>query len=368
MASGRVPITLIILIKRVVLIFEGRKILIISLTRTGSIEYAAALANKLSKYNPLIISSEEAAHIFDYVDYQLETYSGKLSFIIKSLTIRRQIDKLLGPIKMKHDKLTIIFPVFHPWNNVIAQWAKKTNTKLVTVIHDFKMHLGEGSRTIEKLQNDLILLSDKIIFLTKSERDKALKVRCDLNEKTFVLPHPILKTNLKNNMAHSSQLKLLFVGRISKYKGIELLLDAAVDLEYDVLTIAGQGDLPKSKNLKSSKIDFINRRLDPQEIEKLLATHHVLILPYIDASQSGILTLGLDSNIPMIITDHEGLKEQLNSHTAIWCKTDSEGLKQGIEEYANNPQKYRDVKNRMREFKKEFDDRWEMKAKELFSL
>ena len=58
-------------------------------------------------------------------------------------------------------------------------------------------------------------------------------------------------------------------------------------------------------------LSIIDKFLDEEEISYLLNTNDVLILPYIDATQSGIVTLGMASGLPIICTNVGGLKEQI---------------------------------------------------------
>jgi len=92
-------------------------------------------------------------------------------------------------------------------------------------------------------------------------------------------------------------------------------------------------------------------------MKRLIEHHHILVLPYIEASQSGILTIALDANMPMVLSDLPGLREQLPEDAAVWCHSDPQSLKEGIEKY-KHIEKYNSVKTNMEAYKKHFQQTW----------
>lgn len=82
-----------------------------------------------------------------------------------------------------------------------------------------------------------------------------------------------------------------------------------------------------------------------------MCNHQILVLPYIDASQSGVLTLGIDSCIPMIISDLPGLREQLDDKCAYWVKPgSSEDILKAIEWYSVK-ENYEKIAQHLKDFK-----------------
>jgi glycosyltransferase involved in cell wall biosynthesis len=214
-------------------------------------------------------------------------------------------------------------------------------------IHDFYTHAGEQSKYIEKLQRKAILKANRVICLTEyvsQQISSALgaKISCT------VLPHPILPTRAKNSLAPSSRPKLLALGRMVDYKGIDLLCAAVSALDIEVLTIAG---LQKQKvSTRDSKINIIDKVLSTWEIAELLEQHHLLILPYKEASQSGVLMLGIAAHMVMVITKVGGLPEQLSEHAALWVEPNINSLKQGIQNLMDNPEAYKSIKAEVRHY------------------
>lgn len=128
---------------------------------------------------------------------------------------------------------------------------------------------------------------------------------------------------LPNSVADG--IKLLFFGSIHYYKGLDLLLSAIEKLKSEginniKLTIAGNGsfwenckNLIKSSELYELKIRFIENC----EVPDLMNTHHFLVLPYRDATQSGPLLLALGYNLPIIAPKFGFFSEVFSEKSAI---------------------------------------------------
>ena len=340
---------------------QGRKILLISLTRTGSTAYASAIADALSSYNPIIITSKRAKNDFTHIDKTIETYTGKLSFILKSIPF---FIKAAGLLKGYNEKERVILylPVFHPWNLFLAMWAGVYGIPVISTVHDYHTHQGEESATTEIIQKLQMMISDKVIFLTQHQKQEALKEHPNKESHFTVLSHPILESGAYHNLDHSKEMKFLFFGRIKAYKGYELVINAADNEEIKQITIAGTGDPIKTSN---SKITLINRHLTNQEISNLLSTHHVLLLPYLETSQSGILTLGIDSGIPLIISQLPGIEEQLEKPCGIWIDPTSEALTPAMTLIQSDKELYDNIKENLKSYKSKYQNTFKEKLNQL---
>ena len=142
----------------------------------------------------------------------------------------------------------------------------------------------------------------------------------------------------------------LFFGRIAPYKNLELLLDSFQALVADEphyrLIIAGQ---PKGGN--EEYIERIKQRIaadfDPekvilkldfipdQEAELYLKGADVLVLPYKDIFQSGVLFLAYSYGLPVIATDIGSFREEIvEGMTGFLCKADdSLALQTAVQAY-----------------------------------
>jgi glycosyltransferase involved in cell wall biosynthesis len=160
---------------------------------------------------------------------------------------------------------------------------------------------------------------------------------------------------------------VLFFGRIKPYKGVEHLLAAfrqitACDGNYRLI-IAGEVQrgnenyLDELQGMAASQLErgqiILKTRFIPdKEMEVYLKAADVLVLPYIDIFQSGVLFLGYSFGLPVIVTDVGSFrKEIVEGKTGYVCKpADPEDLARTIETYFASDL-YRNLSKRREEIK-----------------
>lgn len=110
--------------------------------------------------------------------------------------------------------------------------------------------------------------------------------------------------------------ELLFFGRIRQYKGLDTLFEAneyiarAVD-DY-LLTIAGNGPLDESA-VSSDHLNIVNKFVPNEQVCELFSRCRAVVLPYREASQSGIVPIAYSFKKPVIATAVGGLPEIIDS-------------------------------------------------------
>lgn len=150
----------------------------------------------------------------------------------------------------------------------------------------------------------------------------------------------------KVQISKDSIINFLFFGRISSYKGIDILLEAYEQVRNNgltQLTIAGSGNISEYQSkIKSLDVILINRFIEDEEICNLFSIPNtVVVLPYIDATQSGIIPIAIDYCCPIIASNTGGLKEQLfdGKIGSLFEAGNSTELAQVMESYISSPQK-----------------------------
>jgi len=96
-------------------------------------------------------------------------------------------------------------------------------------------------------------------------------------------------------------------------------------------------------------VESLSGRLDESRLAKLLRSHDVLVLPYREASQSGMLLLAAAAGIPVICTRVGGLPEQLPEEAVLWIEPDAASLAEALERLASDSALAETLRNRMRE-------------------
>ena len=119
--------------------------------------------------------------------------------------------------------------------------------------------------------------------------------------------------------------KLLFFGSIVKYKGLGTVIGVieklyARGIRRFSLTVAGKGDdweLCKSEIRTPELYDLRIRFIDNSEIPGLMCSHHFLVLPYTDATQSGPLLIAMNYGLPVIAPDFGCFRDLYDSSSAV---------------------------------------------------
>jgi glycosyltransferase involved in cell wall biosynthesis len=112
--------------------------------------------------------------------------------------------------------------------------------------------------------------------------------------------------------------RLLFLGRMIDYKGADILADALqriADRDDWRLTVAGHGPAltPElTARFKLPQVESVRPGwLSEAEINALLDSHDVMLAPYRDASQSGVVAEAMAAGLPCVVTPVGGLAEQV---------------------------------------------------------
>lgn len=297
---------------------KPKKVLIASLTRKGGgfEHYTISILKHFSL--PYTIYQSKYVNIESKIPHAktMITYTNKLTFALNSLFILPLIFIKLCFIARRYDVLYL--PHFHFWNLAFILAFRLHNKPVVLTEHDGIVHLGDELPLQQTLINACIKHSTHIIFLTYYVKS-LVSPKLLQNKHISIIPHGIFAFDGLHTKPKSFTHKptLLFFGRVSKYKGIELLLQAINTLpedSFNKLIIAGKSSYQyDTSNLKESirkKIEIIDAFLSQQEIITLFNQAHILIMPYLEASQSGVAAVGIANAMPTICTDVGGLKEQ----------------------------------------------------------
>ena len=105
-----------------------------------------------------------------------------------------------------------------------------------------------------------------------------------------------------------------FFGRIEEYKGLDLLLESASKIFKALpdwtITVAGSGDMSKyQKWLGDKRIIVLNRYINDDEVAVLFQKTKFLVLPYKDATQSGVIPIAFSFKKPVVATRVGGIEE-----------------------------------------------------------
>ncbi len=344
------------------------KILVISLGRKAMEEHTKNMLQTIhpSLYTLLHSKYSETKYNVDCEKIIIKTYTSKVTFLVNSIFILPNL--LFKLCKNLHKYDIYFFPVNHPWNFPIILLLKLLKKITILTIHDAEMHPGEENKIVELSSKYAMKTTDYLVFLSNHVQQTAYK-KYNLNKPfriisqgLFPLPNLEFKAGLNGK-------RILFLGRISKYKGVDLLVEAINELKpdaYESLTIAGMPIYMPNIPSNNSKIILRADYLSDEEISNFLNNADIVVLPYIEASQSGIVLLATQAEKPMICTRVGGLTEQLTEQECVFINPSKEELKHAIVKLLNDKELYNSIQKELAEKKKRLS--WKTKSEELLNF
>lgn len=281
---------------------------------------------------------------------------------------KKVIDKT--PYKRLASKINEIEPnyVWYMDDSVICSsigiYLQK-NIKQLLILHDAGTHHPTNHRNLRSILVEKYTELVNMYFYKKVYRFVLLSPE---SIKTFsrLYPHykeKALKMTLGAHLPNVEELKpsemnglkdyILFFGRIDKYKGIENLLKAYCNVSHKSLplVIAGVGKFTDEEKILISKcnnLTVINRYIADGEMKWMLHHMTAAVLPYIEATQSGVIPLAYLFGKPVIVSNVAGLVQFVkNGETGMICDTqrglenalvkvsqgDTKGWANGIRDY-----------------------------------
>jgi glycosyltransferase involved in cell wall biosynthesis len=155
------------------------------------------------------------------------------------------------------------------------------------------------------------------------------------------LPH---EAELPPSLAETDAPVILFFGLLRPYKGLDVLLEAFQNLPGAELWIVGSprmdlGSLRVSAHSARGIVRMVPRFIAEEEIPALMRRADVLVLPYLDAEQSGVLYTGLAFGKPMVVSAVGGFPEVAEDHAAVRLVPpgDADALAAALEGLVSDP-------------------------------
>ena len=207
------------------------------------------------------------------------------------------------------------------WFNPVLRLLRRF--PLVVSVHDPTPHLGDrlGRKTPQFVADMAFRRADGLIVHNDHIRE-VMEARFDDLAPTFVVPHVTLGEldGDGSGVAHDERANtVLFFGRIWPYKGLEYLIRAEPLIAQRVpdvrFVIAGAGeDFARYRDMMVSpqRFEVINEFIEPARAAELFGAAAVVALPYVDATQSGVIPMAYHYATPVVATDVGGLPAQVD--------------------------------------------------------
>lgn len=169
-------------------------------------------------------------------------------------------------------------------------------------------------------------------FLVQSEEDRDNLMKIKKRPRVTLNPLPLFdffekvglsRNEAKRRIGYSDERLILFFGYVRPYKGLKFLLEAMPEIRDKTgagLLVVGEFYEPSDPYLDivresgvGEAVRFVDRYVGNEEVEAFFAASDLVVLPYITATQSGIVQIAISFDRPVIVTAVGGLPEVVSA-------------------------------------------------------
>ena len=219
----------------------------------------------------------------------------------------------------------------HLWNPWLLRTVRQAGIPTIHTLHDLHPHAGAVYGRLLYLWNDQVCLrADRLLVHGQCHRqellDKGLggaQVSCTLLTHLFVgyAQEQALRQALP---PVSYEPWALLPGRLAAYKGLDTLVEAVWQLDkeassYPLAVVAGPGSLRGLvRGILPPGLEVRNRLIADAEAIDLFSRCGLVVLPYVEASQSALVAAANFFHKPVIVTNVGALPEYVVEGKTGW--------------------------------------------------
>lgn len=250
--------------------------------------------------------------------------------------------------------------------------------KMCITMHDPFLHSGKSNLRKVFFRNLSIKLIPNIILLNNAQKSQFIKHYNISYSRIFINKLGIYDAinTFNTNRGSEDEFSILFFGFISSYKGLEYLCAAMKKIHEKcpkaTLTIAGGGNMyfDFSDYSNSQYINLINRYISMEELAGLLDNCKIVVCPYKDATQSGVVMTSFAKKCPIVATNVGALGEQIeDGKTGILVPPcDENSLADAIIRLYNNPYIINEMRRNICLRNKEEENSWNFIANKYIEI
>jgi len=197
--------------------------------------------------------------------------------------------------------------------------------KIVLSVHDAESHMGSESVARDLKKSLSIKFSTRIHTMSDYVKTRLIELYAidEFSVRVIPLSNSWTYEGLEFKNIDSEKKIVLFFGRIIEYKGLEYLIRAEKLVRKEInnlqVVIAGRCHEKQymakfKKSIEGRKdIVILDRNISDYMASMLLRKSKIVVLPYIAASQSGVIGLAYSHSRPVIVTNVGGLSEYVDN-------------------------------------------------------
>jgi glycosyltransferase involved in cell wall biosynthesis len=228
--------------------------------------------------------------------------------------------------------------------------------KIVLTVHDVVTHPGDIRNFMRILSRVFRKRVRYIIVHGQNLKEKLLLNSKKFKNKIYVIPHGAFKIykNWDNETALEDENTILFFGRFSQYKGIDVLMKAEPFITKEIpdirIVMAGRGeDVATYERYMTNKdrFEIHNRFIENHEVPEFFRRASLVVLPYKEASQSGVIPIAYVFGKPVVVSNVGSIPEVVqDGKTGFIVPPNSPGeLADAIIKILKNPQLKKNMGN-----------------------
>ena len=280
-------------------------------------EYCVRLASALAREVEvcLLLPSQDVATYAYLLDQAIHVQPFRKPRLRQPAQQMRMISSIVQGIR-RFDPDVIHLQEGHFWFNLALPWLNRY--PLVVTIHDPQSHSGdrESQKTPQWLCDFGYRRGDRFIVHAKPLKEAVIDRLCLPREAVHIVPMVVQGDDTAQAQVSEDEQLILFFGRIWAYKGLEYLIRAEPLITAQApnmrIVIAGQGDeFAPYRRLMAHPDKFIvyNEYISDDQRAKLFRQASMVVLPYTEASQSGVIPVAYTFAKPVVATTVGGLPE-----------------------------------------------------------
>ena len=274
----------------------------------------------------------------------VEIISSENTFTIPIKGLKNPSFMISSSLKAKFKKNN---DIVHAHNIPSAKAMKNASGKKILTIHGIysqqveNLHNKTTSKIAANFEKEALEWANAITVVSKDAFDYYKKLGLNV----YHIPNSINIDSLSTKSDRRYKKQIIFAGRLSSEKGIDVLLDLIQILPSDIhLIILGSG--PKEnliKNIKKPNVDYLGY-LPKNETISLIRGSDILIQPSLIEGISSTILEAMACKVPVITTNVGGNKEIIeNNKTGILIEPTSQKLLEEIKKLFVNYE----LKNRL---------------------
>jgi len=303
--------------------------------RGGIAQYTSSLYQKLSEKHEALLISFSRQYPSPLFPGRTQRDESKSPFRVPHETLLDSLSpaswKRVGRRIKEYAPDAVIFqwwqPFFGPaYRGVIRELKKGSGIPIFFLCHNLLGHDSvpiPGHKAWERYLTRRVFRKVDGFLVHADEMVRQMK---EFSGATLVrkIYHPLYSFYLEwdgspPEVRESESLRLLFFGKIRKYKGLSVFLDVLARLKKEIpveATVAGEFYVDPGPYRRaaerlglSGQMNWKERYVPNEEVPGLFRHTDLVVLPYLEATQSGVVPVAYQFEVPVVASDVGGLAE-----------------------------------------------------------